>query len=111
MFKRLKTTFQQWLSPVQTAADELQNQNNEVVNATRRSFFKRAAIGTVAVGGTAGLASAVVDSLPEPDLTHKYRKDAVAGEQDLQEWEYVEMSDQEKSDMVQTFIDSYSRQS
>ncbi|MEN8214325.1 MAG: hypothetical protein ABFR19_08175 [Pseudomonadota bacterium] len=40
-----------------------------------------------------------------------YTKDAHAGEKELLEREYVLMSEQEKRDMVQAFIDDYSDQS
>jgi len=79
----------------------------EPVSASRRGFFAKAAIGAVSVSGTAGLAKVVVDSVPEPDTTELYRKDGLAGEQELLERDYVLMSDQEKEDMVQQFVDDY----
>ena len=80
-------------------------------SASRRSFFAKAAVGTVAVSGTVGLAKAVVDSVSEPDVSEQYRRDALAGEQDLSRREYVLMSDAEKRDMVQQFVSDYHEKS
>ncbi len=96
----------QWLSPGQGK----QESDNGRVDATRRGFFTRAAVGAVSVSGAAGLAKAVVDAAPEPDLKDQYVKDGLVGEQELMGREYVVMSDQEKSDMVQSFIVSHSEQ-
>lgn len=107
MFKRLTAAIHQWLSSGQTVRDSRSAQGDEAFVA-RRSFFKRAAIGAVSVTGTAGLAKVVVDSVPQPDLQEVYKKEGLAGEQKLLQREYVLMSDQEKTDMVQTFVDNYS---
>ena len=73
----------------------------------RRGFFAKAAVGAVAVTGTAGLAKVVVDTVPVPDLQDLYRKDHLAGEQELKQREYVLMTDREKKDMVQSMVDRY----
>jgi len=109
MLKRSIAAIQQWLSREPTARDPGSGQD-DAVSAARRVFFKRAAVGAVSITGTAGLSKVVVDSVPQPDLQERYRKDGLAGEQELMQREYVLMSDQEKADMVQTFVDNYSDQ-
>lgn len=109
MLKRSIAVIQQWLSPEQSTQNRRSAQGDDVCTA-RRGFFKRAAIGAVSVTGTAGLAKVVVDSAPQPDMQEKYIKSGLAGEQELMEREYVLMSDQEKRDMVQGFVDDYSDQ-
>ena len=106
MLRRSLSAIQKWLSREPTDRDPRAAREGEV-SSSRRKFFKRAAVGTVSLTGTAGLAKVVVDSVEQPDLTDLYQKDAVAGEQQLKEWEYVVMSDQEKTDMVQSFVDNY----
>ena len=109
MLKRSIATIQQWFSPEPTSPDPRSGQNGKVC-VSRRVFFKRAAVGAASITGTAGLAKVVVDSVPQPDLQDRYRTDALTGEQELMQREYVLMSDQEKADMVQTFVDDYSNQ-
>ncbi|MCU7814033.1 MAG: hypothetical protein KZQ89_03245 [Candidatus Thiodiazotropha sp. (ex Lucinoma kastoroae)] len=107
MLKRLMAVIRQPFSNDQTS----QAPQDEAICSTRRGFFKRAAVGAVSITGTAGLAKVVVDSSLQPDLQDNYIKDHLSGEQELSEREYVLMSEQEKADMVQTFINSYSDQS
>ncbi|MCU7932103.1 MAG: hypothetical protein KZQ90_14975 [Candidatus Thiodiazotropha sp. (ex Codakia rugifera)] len=107
MLKRLMAVIRQPFSKDQKSRAP----RNEEVCSTRRGFFKRAAVGAVSITGTAGLAKVVVDSSLQPDIQDKYIKDHLSGEQELREREYVLMSDQEKADMVQTFINSHSDQS
>lgn len=109
MLKRLLISVRQWFRPIDNTQYKQTVQDNEI-NVKRRNFFKKAAVGAASVSGTAGLATAVVDSMPKPDLKDKYQKDAIAGEQELQNRDYVVMSDKEKEDIVQSFIDSNSDQ-
>lgn len=106
MLKKSVAAIQQRLSPKKSKGGPQATRNDET-RAARRGFFKKAALGTVAIGGTAGLAKVVVDSVPKPDLRDLYAKDGLAGEQELSQREYVLMSDDEKQDMVQGFIDGY----
>lgn len=76
----------------------------------RRGFFKKAAVGAVALSGTAGMAKVVVDSVPRPDLKELYDKERMQGDKVLAEHEYVLMSDQEKEEMIDTLVDSYHKQ-
>ncbi len=109
MLKRWGTEIRKWFFAERISKDS-QPMPNDEVSTVRRRFFKTAAVGAVSITGTAGLAKVVVDSVPEPDMQDKYIQDGVAGEQELKNREYVLMSDQEKSDMVQSFIDHYSGQ-
>ncbi|MET0024979.1 MAG: hypothetical protein ABW085_12010 [Sedimenticola sp.] len=86
--------------------ESLVGKEDDICHA-RRGFFKRAAVGAISVTGTAGVAKGVVDSMPKPDLKQKYDQDARSGEDELQNWEYVQMSEEEKSDMIKSFTDSY----
>ncbi len=110
MLKQSISAICRWFSPKQTTLNPPLIQDNETCVA-RRQFFKRTAIGAASATGTAGLAKMVVDSAPQPDMKEFYAKDSLAGEQELMKREYVLMSDKEKSDMVQTFIDNSSKQS
>lgn len=106
MLKRSIAAIRQWLSSDQSTHNQKTTQE-EALRASRRGFFRKAALGAASVSGTAGLAKVVVDSVPHPDHKELYTKDAHAGEQELLEREYVLMSEQEKKDMVQTFVDDY----
>lgn len=106
MLKRWGTAIRGWIFADRVAKDSRTTQD-ESVRAARRGFFKRAAVGAVSVTGTAGLAKVAVDSIPQPNMQDKYIQDSLAGEQELKAREYILMSDQEKSDMVQSFIDHY----
>ena len=106
MLKRSIAAIRQWLSPDQGAQNQRVVQE-DALRASRRGFFRKAALGATSVSGAAGLAKVVVDSVPHPDQKELYTKDAHAGEQELAEREYVLMSDQEKREMVQSFVDNY----
>jgi len=109
MFKRFLAAIKQWLSSAQSSQDLLSTQDS-IVLSKRRGFLRKAAIGTVSVSGTAGMAKVVVDSTLRPDWQAAYLKDAHSGVQTLLEREYVVMSEQEKAEMLQIFIDSYPNQ-
>ena len=106
MLKRSIAAIRQWLSPDQGAQNQRVAQE-DALRASRRGFFRKAALGAASVSGTAGLAKVVVDSVPHPEQKELYTKDAHAGEQELAEREYVLMSDREKREMVQSFVDNY----
>ena len=95
--------------PRKNSAGEHHPPPNEAVSPARRSFFAKATVGAVAITGTAGLAKVVGDSVVQPDLQDLYKKDQFTGEQELSEREYVLMSDDEKTDMVQQFVDNYDK--
>ncbi|MES9856853.1 MAG: hypothetical protein ABW166_09660 [Sedimenticola sp.] len=107
MLKQSITAIWQRLFAKQSDRDPQQALNNNA-GVTRRTFFKRAAFGAASITGTAGLAKSIVDSAPRPDMKGPYVKDNHAGEDELRNREYVLMSDEEKAEMVNSFIDSYS---
>jgi secreted PhoX family phosphatase len=74
---------------------------------SRRDFFKKAAVGAVAVTGTAELAKVTASSLTDDNAQTLYAKDIAAGDRVLAERDYVLMSDQEKKAMIQGFVDDY----
>jgi hypothetical protein len=75
--------------------------------SSRRDFFRKAAVGAVAVTGTAELAKVTASSLADEDARTLYEKDVAAGDRVLVEREYVLMSDREKDEMIQGFVDNY----
>lgn len=105
MLKRMLTTLRKRSSPV-VEGSESPLSSTGTVSQGRRGFFTKVALGAVSISGTAGLAKVVVESTPEPDLGDLYRKDQLAGEQELAKREYVLMSASEKEVMVQQFIDN-----
>jgi len=112
MLKRSISAIRQWLSSniKQTRQKEqaLQNKNSPTA---RRSFFKKAVVGLGSVTATTGLSKVIVDSVAKTERQEHYAKTATAGEGELINREYVLMSDQEKEDMLQTFVENYKEQS
>ncbi len=107
MLKRSIAAIRGKLFSGQAGQDQQSSPSNDA-NVTRRSFFKRAAIGAVAITGTAGAAKAVIDSVPKSNLQERYTKDGLTGEEDLKSREYVLMSEQEKKEMLDSFIKGHS---
>ena len=83
------------------------NSAKDQQQTSRRNFFRKAAVGAVAVTGTAELAKVTASSLANDDAQALYEKDIATGNRVLAEREYVVMSDQEKEEMVQGFVDNY----
>lgn len=83
---------------------------NEEERRSRRGFFKKAAVGVVALSGTAETARVVVSSVPDNSPQKLHDKDVQAGDQMMTQRELVMMSDREKEEMVQTIIDSHNEQ-
>jgi hypothetical protein len=108
MLRRILSAFGKRFPP-NDATGERHPPSAEPISETRRGFFTKAAIGAVAISGTAGLAKVVGDTVAEPDLRARYRKDSLAGESELRERKYVLMSDEEKEDMVQHLVDNYEK--
>ncbi len=102
MLKRVVSAFGQWFSPDKNGAEE-------GFSPTRRGFFRKAGAGAAAVTGIGVLAKTAADALPKQDQGELYRQTNRSGEQELLERVHVLMSEQEKDQMVQGFIDSYSR--
>ncbi|MBT3043553.1 MAG: hypothetical protein KME67_11885 [Candidatus Thiodiazotropha sp. (ex Codakia orbicularis)] len=111
MLKRWIMPLQKWLFGVTDNQHRTRLDSSDEPDTTRRRFFKQAAISTVSVAGTAGLAKTIVDSMPQPDLRQQYNQDAVKGENELLQREYVVMTDEEKDTMVQSLVDTYNKES
>ena len=79
-------------------------------NISRRGFFKRAAVGGVAITGTAGLAKLTISALPNQNPQELYDNDVRRGNRVLAQRTYVEMTDQEKEEMVQELITRHKAQ-
>ncbi len=73
--------------------DDRESNEKEI---SRRSFFKKAAVGAVALAGTSELADLVASSVSETSPSELYAKDILPGDRVLAEREYVLMSDREK---------------
>ncbi|MES9844630.1 MAG: hypothetical protein ABW162_07200 [Candidatus Sedimenticola sp. PURPLELP] len=110
MLKRSLQVIRKWISNEQSNRVEVDSAE-QCVSDDRRKFFKRAAVGAVSVTATAGLAKAVTESVPRPSMRERYVKDSLTGEEELMRREYVAMTEQEKLEMVQEFIDSYAENS
>ncbi len=82
-------------------------QGSDEPNYVRRRLFRQTTIGALSVTATAGLAKQVVDTLPGPDFKQKYHRDALQGEAQLRQREYVVMTSQEKEAMLQSLINNY----
>ena len=83
------------------------NSTDEQQETSRRDFFRKAAVGAVAVTGTAELAKVTASSLTDDNAQTLYAQDIAVGDRVLADREYVVMSDQEKEDMIQGFVDNY----
>lgn len=105
MLKRLRTHIKRW-SLLREGRDNGESSKNDEVCLTKRRLFARAAVGTASIAGTGAVAKTVVDAMPKPSLKDKYRKDAITGESELRQREFVPMSAEEKAEMVQLFVNS-----
>jgi hypothetical protein len=76
-------------------------------NSSRRNFLKKAAIGSVAVAATAGIAKKVVDVAVEKGRKGSDAQYLSHGDRTFQGREYVEMSEAEKDQQVRMFVDNY----
>lgn len=101
IIRRLKESLENWFG---STGD---NKPGEELSVGRRRFFQRAAVGAASIGGVAGGAKVVVDSLPDPDLQSRYAQTAHKGEQELQAREYVVMSEHEKAAMLEELVASH----
>ena len=76
-------------------------------NDSRRSFLKKAAIGTVSVVGTAAVAKKVVDVAARHDAGGSDKHYLGSGDKALIGREYVEMSQAEKNSQIRMLTDNY----
>lgn len=74
---------------------------------TRRWFFKGVATAGVALASIGGIAAALRQGKTEMDYQAAYDQDVIPGDKILQNNGFEEISQQEKEEMVQMFIDDY----
>jgi hypothetical protein len=74
---------------------------------SRRSFLKKAAIGTVSVVGTAAIAKKVVDVAALQDTGGSDGHYLGSGDKAIAGREYVEMSQTEKASLTKMLTDNY----
>ena len=74
---------------------------------SRRSFLKKAAIGTVSVVGTAAVAKKVVDVAARQGSGGSDSHYLGSGDKALAGREFVEMSQSEKSSQIKMLTDNY----
>ena len=74
---------------------------------SRRSFLKKAAIGTVSVVGTAAVAKKVVDVAAKQSSGGSDSYYLGSGDKALAGREFVEMSQSEKSSQIKMLTDNY----
>ncbi len=73
----------------------------------RRWFFKGVAVAGVAAASTGGIAASLRNGKTEVDYQAAYDEDVLPGDKILQKNGFEEISQQEKDEMVQMFIDDY----
>ena len=76
-------------------------------SGSRRNFLKKAAIGSVAIAATAGIAKKVVDIAAEKGGRGTDSEYLSQGDRIFQGREYIEMSEAEKKRQVAMFVDNY----
>ncbi len=81
-----------------------------VSRSSRRDFFKRAALGSIAVASTTSVAKMVASLATESDLQKAYLRDVLPGDRAISKREYVEMAEDEKKERIQMFTTNYKKQ-
>ncbi len=74
---------------------------------TRRWFFKGVATAGIAVASAGAFATSFRNGKSEVDYQAAYDKDVLPGDKVLQKNGFEEISQQEKEEMLQMFIDDY----
>lgn len=74
---------------------------------SRRNFLKKAAMGSVAVAATAGIAKKVVDVAVEKGSRGSDAEYLSKGDRTFQARQYIEMTAAEKEQQVRMFVDNY----
>ncbi len=105
-----KRTLQKSESVPNDASGNRDDRESNEKKISRRRFFKKAAVGAVALAGTSELADLVASSVSEVSPNELYARDILAGEQALAEREYILMSDREKEETVQALIEMHRKQ-
>ena len=80
----------------------------EGVDFSKRAFIKTALIGGMAVVSSAVIAKKVASNIPNRGLTGIYVNDELQQDRVMKDMEFVTMSKEEKSRMVQMLVSEYS---
>jgi len=81
--------------------------NKAVSGASRRDFFKRAAVVSVAVVSATSAAKMVASLAKESDPQKAYLRDVLPGDRVLGNRDYVEMTEEEKEKRLQVLVKNY----
>ncbi len=93
------------------AVGKSEGTGKKTVNSTsRRDFFKRAALGSIAVASTTSVAKMVASLAMESDPQKAYLGDVLPGDRVMSKREYAEMTEDEKKERIQMFITNYKKQ-
>ncbi|MBI1912081.1 MAG: hypothetical protein HYS21_08770 [Deltaproteobacteria bacterium] len=82
-------------------------ENKVKKHVSRRSFFKKALVTTVAVTATAGLAKKASTLIPTENFEKLYLNDVLPGDIELAKRQYVLMTEQEKAALVRDLESNY----
>lgn len=74
---------------------------------SRRRFIKHTTIGGIALAYTVGVGRFVSSLVPEDSPQEAYLKDVLPGDRVMMERGYVLMTDREKEELIQMFIENY----
>lgn len=89
--------------------------SREDKGVSRRGFFKRFMYGGAAVGAAGGAAKVADDAVDEAkseavaNLQKAYEMDVAPGDKIIAEREHVLMTDEEKENMLNMFIENYEK--
>lgn len=87
--------------------DENREKDERQADISRRGFIKHAAIGGIALVYTAGAGKFVASILPDDTPQKAYLNDILPGDRVMMEREYVLMTDREKEELMQMFIENH----
>lgn len=79
-------------------------------NLSRRTFIKKAVVGSIAVASTAGLAKKLISMDAEDAANKACLKDELQQDRVVAQQKYVLMTKEEKEQMVQMLVNSYKEQ-
>jgi len=93
------------------ALKSLKSKKLNTISQTRRLFFKGVATAGIAVASAGAFAATLRSGKMEMDYQAAYDRDVIPGDKILQKNGFEEISQQEKDDMLQMFIDDYDKKS
>lgn len=95
--------------PLRSVCEQSDSETRTVAAAPRRWFLKKALTGTGVLTASAGLMSTIIK--PQTQYQHAYLEDIKAGNQVLKDREFTVMTQQEKDELLQQFVDGYKQHS